>query len=158
MPFADAAGVDTSTGAPTSSSQSSELVWDSGSRATAMSGSVAIPEGSDADWSPTLLLATAAGASVLSTFIDLAQRVHLPLLGLVTQQRVDLDSHSDIAVVVINVCVTVPSATAAGNARIVWQRALREAPVLKALACRVSAEPSIVVVSDTGCNCEGAVA
>jgi hypothetical protein len=140
------------------SSLASELVWDSGAQATALSGSVAIPEGPAADWSPTLLLATAAGASLLSTFLDLAQRVRLPLLGVVTQQRVELDSHNDIAAVVITVCITTPSPTAAADAGTVWRRALREARVLRALACRVTAEPSFVVLSDAACACEGATA
>jgi hypothetical protein len=137
---------------------SSELVWDSGHQATALSGSVAIAEGPETEWSPTLLLATAAGASLLSTFINLAQRVHLPLLRLGTQQRVELDAHHEATEVIVNICITVPSPAAATDAGTVWRRALREAPVLKALACRVTAEPSIVALSDAVCACDGAVA
>ena len=139
-------------------SPASELVWDSDRQATALSGSVAIPEGPANDWSPTLLMATAVGASLLSTFLDLAQRVRLPLLGLVTQQRAELDTHNDIAGVTVTVCITVPSQAAATDAGTVWRRALREAPVLRALACRVTTEPSIVVLSNTACACEGASA
>ena len=137
---------------------SSELVWDSGRRATAISGTMAITEGPDTDWSPTLLLATTAGASLLSTFLDLAQRVHLPLLGLVTQQHAELGTQREIQSVIIAVCITVPTNAAAADAGTVWKRALREAPVLKALACRVVAEPSIVVLSDAACASEGATA
>ena len=145
----------TNADAQTPSSSSSELIWDTDRGATAVSGSVAIPEGPDSDWSPTLLLATSAGASLLSTFVDLARRVHLPLLGLITQQRVDLDARKDVSSVIVNVCITVPTRVAAADAHTVWMRALREAPVLKALACRVIAEPSIVVRSDGACACEG---
>jgi hypothetical protein len=155
MSFALRRTMNADTSAPTWS-PASELVWDSGRQATALAGSVAITEGPAADWSPTLLLATAAGASLLSTFIDLAQRVRLPLLGVVTQQRAELDAHNDITGVVITMCITIPSHTAAADAGTVWRRALREAPVLRVLACHVTAEPSIVVVSDAACACEGA--
>jgi hypothetical protein len=103
-------------------------------------------------------MATAVGASLLSTFLDLARRVRLPLLGLVTQQRAELDAHNDIAGVTVTVCITVPSQKAATDAGTVWRRALREAPVLRALACRVTAEPNIVVLSEAACACERASA
>jgi hypothetical protein len=133
---------------------SSELVWDSDRRATSISGNLTMPEGLDTDWSPSLLLATAAGASLLSTFIELAGRVHLPLVGLVTHQRIELDAHKEIAAVVITVCITVSSKAAASDAHTVWMRALREAAVLRALACRVAAEPRIVVDGDAACQCD----
>jgi hypothetical protein len=143
--------------AQTSPPHSSELVWDADRRATALSGTVALPEGPDSDWSPCLLLATSVGASLLSTFLDLARRVHLPLLGLVMQQRAELDAEDDVSAIIVTACITVPTRVAALDAHTVWTRALREAPILKALSCRVIAEPSIVVLSDAACACEGGV-
>jgi hypothetical protein len=153
MPFAPAmAAMSAHVHAQVSPPCSSELVWDAGRRATATSGSVAVPEGPDSDWSPSLLLATSVGASLLSTFIDLAQRVQLPVLGLVTQQRVERDALHDVSAIVVTVCITVPTRVAAANAHTVWLRTLHDAPVLKALSCRVIAEPSIVVLSDAACD------
>jgi hypothetical protein len=120
-----------------------------------MSGTVALPEGPDSDWPPPLLLATSVGASLLNTFIDLARRVRLPVLGLATQQRVELDAQKDVAAVIVTVRITVPTKAAAADAHTVWMRALREASVPKAVSCRIVAEPSFVVLSDVSCASEG---
>jgi hypothetical protein len=95
--------------ADTSPSPSSELTWDNGCGDKTISGTVAIPDGSDSHWSPSLLLATSVGASLLSTFLNLAQRVHLPLLGLATHQSIELDARSDVPAVIVTACITVPT-------------------------------------------------
>ena len=131
-----------------STSPSSELMWDNGCSDKTISGTVTIPEGADSHWSPSMLLATSVGASLLSTFLSLSQRVHLPLLGLSTHQSIELDAQSDVPAVIVTACITVPTKQAGADAHTVWRRTLREAPILKVLSCRVTAESSIVIGGD----------
>ena len=66
---------------PASASETSGLTWDVGCDGTATAGRVAVSAGDTSDWTPTRLLATAAGAPLLTTFVNLAAEAELPLLG-----------------------------------------------------------------------------
>ena len=127
----------------------SELVWDREGVATVSSGGYYLPAGVDSVWSPPLLLATAAGASLLITFLELARTANLPLLGYVAQQTPQLDfEHRDVARITIAVCISVPSDEAAAQARALWTQASQAAPVIRTLKCAVVCEAHVVVLSD----------
>ena len=127
--------------------ETSELVWDLNRDGTATAGRVALPAGDTCDWTPTRLLATAAGASLLTTFVGLAAEARLPLLGYVAQHRVTLDDHHILQLNVVP-CISVPSDVAAARARDLWNRTMETAPVLQVLRCAVVSEPRIVVLGD----------
>jgi hypothetical protein len=127
-----------------------EIVWDREGAATATSGVYVLPVGHDAAWAPPQLLATAASASLLSTFIELATDARVPVLGYVAQQRLEVDAATeDVTSITIIVCISVPSEGDAARARATWTRAIACAPVLRVLKCPVVSESSIVVLSDT---------
>jgi hypothetical protein len=133
---------------------STELVWDHGGTATAASGAYLLPAGTGTAWEAPLLLATAAGASLLATFIALARDAQVPVLGYVAQQRPQLATASDgIAAICITACISVPSEKAADRARTIWTLATRCAPALRVLKCPVVCESSIVVLSDEAIEC-----
>ena len=81
------------------------------------------------------LLATAAGASLLTTFVGMAAEARLPLLGNVAQHRATLDDH-DITQLNVVPCISVPSEVAAARAQDPWTRTMETAPVLKACDVR----------------------
>lgn len=127
----------------------SELVWDSERHATATAGQITLPSGATTDWTPALLLATAAGASLLTTFVAFATEARLPLLGYVAQQRPVLEDEQDtVAMLRISPCITVSTSAAEEDARTLWTRATERAPVLAALKCPVIYEPRFVVLGE----------
>jgi OsmC-like protein len=134
---------------PTDALQSTELVWDTSRVATARSEAFLLPQAPGMDWTPALLLATAAGASLLATFAEIADDAEVPILGYVAHQRADIAATTnEISGITLSVCVSVPSAAAAAAARAAWKLAINRAPVLRVVACPLHCEPSIVVVND----------
>lgn len=126
-----------------------EIVWDHEGTATAISGVCSLPAGPETAWSAPLLLATAAGSSLLETFLALAHEASITLLGYVAQQTPIVDELSDSVVeIAITACISVPSEQDARGARLVWEAATRTAPVLRALACAINCESHVVVLSE----------
>jgi organic hydroperoxide reductase OsmC/OhrA len=125
-----------------------ELVWDRERTGTAMAGEVALPASATHNWTPERLLATAAGASLMVSFTRLASEAHLALLGYVARQQATLAGGVNPAGVQVTACITVPSEAAASEARIVWDRAVAQDPLVNILACPVVCEPRIIVVGD----------
>lgn len=126
-----------------------EIIWDREGTATAISGVCSLSAGPEAAWSPPLLLATAASASLLTTFLSLAHDASIPLLGYVAQQTPVVDEiRGSIVEIAITACISVPSERSAGGARLVWETATRTAPVLRALQCPVTCEAHVVVLSE----------
>jgi hypothetical protein len=126
---------------------STELVWHNGCTATASSGTSRLLEGPDTDWDAPLLLATAAGASLLTEFIDLARGA--PVLGYTARQSTEVDAATgQIVRVIIKACIVVATAAAGTTADTAWTMAISRAPVLQALQCAVQCEHSLVVLDD----------
>lgn len=124
-----------------------ELVWDRGELATAASATLRLPTGSDAEWTPGTLLATAAAASLLTTFLELARGAGVPILGYVSRQRPHGEAAGGaVTSIAITACVSVASPAAVDAVRGLWGEAMRLAPVLKTLTCPVVGEPSIVAI------------
>ena len=100
------------------------------------------------DWTAELLLATAVGTSLLTTFAGLAADAGLTILGYVAQQTpTDGDARdADAFVLRVTPCITVASAAAAGQARALWDQAMQSAPLVKMLRCRFASEPHIIVL------------
>jgi hypothetical protein len=133
---------------PTDLPRSSELIWDEEQVATA-SARFFLHERPGTDWTPALLLATAAGASLLRTFVEITDDAQVPILSCVAQQQADVAATTkEVSSLTLSVCVTVPSAAAATAARAAWKLAIARAPVLRVLACPVHCEPSIVILEN----------
>ena len=129
--------------------QSSELFWATERGATATPGHPVLVDGSSSDWTPAGLLATAAGASLLTTFLEIAADAQLPVLGYVAQQSPDMDpATNEVSRIMLSACISVPTPGAAQAARIAWALAVKRAPILRALGRPVVANPSIVVLND----------
>lgn len=136
--------------------RSTELVWDRNDTATASSGGCLLHAGEDSAWSAPLLLATAAGVSLLDTFAALTRDMDVLLLGYVSQQCLHLDEGTDDVVgITITASISVPSEPAAVRARELWLLATKRAPVLRVLKCAIRFESSIVVLRDTATDAEG---
>ena len=127
----------------------SELVWDRDRLATATAGPLALAAGDVSDWTPDLLLATAVGTSLLTTFARLASDAGLDVLGYVAQQTADhLDDDERVCSLHVTPCITVATEAAAARARELWRQALEVAPIMSSLKCPVRSEPHIVVLPD----------
>lgn len=82
-------------------------MWDAGLAAAASSGR-SLSEGRST-WTPAGLLATAAGASLQSTFLDIADDAQLPILEYVAQQHpVDPLTH-EVSHIVLSARISVPT-------------------------------------------------
>jgi hypothetical protein len=134
---------------------STELVWDRERAATATSGDDVIPIGSGSAWTGQQMLATAASASLLATFMDLVGAAGVLVLGYVAQQHaVDAPDDGEIVRIDIVACISVPSEAGARAARAAWDTATDRAPVLRALKCAVACEAHIVILSDEAVECD----
>ena len=129
-------------------SEPTNRMWEAVRAATARS-ETALSEGPDSDRTPAGLLTTAAGASLQSTFLEIADDAQLPILGYVAQQHPDLDPRThEVSQIVLSACISVPTHHAEKAARAAWKLAVDRAPILRALGRVVHAEPSIIVLSD----------
>ena len=125
-----------------------ELVWDGNGSAIATSGALVLSAGASSGWNPVALLVTAAGVSLFNAFMELTRAADVPILGYVSQQRADVDARGNVRELSVMASISVPSYEAALRAQTVWTLAVRDAPVLRTLACPISCEPCIVVLSE----------
>lgn len=124
---------------------SSELTWD-GNRYPITAKRLTLTTTGCLDWTPAVLLATAVGASLVTTFAQLAAARGLRIVRYAAQQSATLtEDHGKIAAISITPCITVDSTAAADQARMLWSYALDTAPVVRALECPLICEPHIVV-------------
>lgn len=122
-----------------------ELVWDCNGSAIATSGALVLSAGASSGWNPVALLVTAAGVSLFDTFMELTRAADLPVLGYVSRQRADVDARGNVSELGVMASISVPSYEAALRAQVVWTLAVRD---LRTLACPISSEPCIVVLSE----------
>lgn len=123
-----------------------ELVWDCDESATATSGAFLLSAGLGTDWTPVALLITAAGVSLLNTFMEHARNAGVPILGYVAQQTADVDSRGDVVGISVTASISVPTNHSAAQAQGIWTLSVHDAPILRALECPVACEPCIVVL------------
>ena len=124
----------------------SDVVWDKEHRATVSTGWLTLPAGDSAGWAAEVLLATAVGSSVMTTFTDLAREADLRVLGYVAHQTADLVD--GVFRVHVNPCITVASAAAAERAHALWMEALALSPIIRALRHAPSSEPHFIVLPE----------
>jgi hypothetical protein len=126
-----------------------EVVWDREETATVASGPCVLAAGLDTAWPPALLLAAAAGVSVLTTFLALAADEGVTPLGYVAQQRPVTDplTHTITGIAIV-ASISVASHEEAAGARAAWRAATRAAPVLGIVNCPVTCEAHVVVLRE----------
>lgn len=131
------------------SATSSELVWDTASRGTAFlaaesSISIAGPHG----WSPEIILATSVAASIMTRFLALAASANLEVLGYVSRQHATPVDESHIGPIELSACIVTSTDEGAAHAQSLFDTAVTDATVVRALRTPPTAEVRITVLRD----------
>ncbi len=92
------------------------------------------------------LLISAAGVSLLNTFMEHARSAGVPILGYVAQQTADVDGRGDVVGISVTASISVATNHSAAQAQGIWTLSVHHAPVLRALECPVACDPCIVVL------------
>jgi hypothetical protein len=119
------------------------LTWDR--ERFADTGHVALPLADVVDWTPATLLATAAGASLMATFVSLAANAAVPVEAYTSTQTVLPGDGAAIDTIEIAPTITVAPGTPVDEVRELWHRASRQAPIMTAIACGIVFKPHIAV-------------
>lgn len=122
------------------------LTWDR--ERFADTGHVALPLADVVDWTPATLLATAAGASLMTTFVSLANHAGVPVQAYTSTQSVQPADGAVIETIEIAPRITVAAGTPVDEVHELWHRAGRQAPIMTAIACDVVFKPEIVVAEE----------
>jgi organic hydroperoxide reductase OsmC/OhrA len=116
-----------------------ELVWDASRAGTATAASGAtLLAGDSTDWTPEELLATAAAACLMRTFLRTADRAALDVLGYVTAA----DAIRPDGTIRLRVCVVTEGGAAASEARALCLQAVDESPLGRLLGDRLVVDVS----------------
>jgi organic hydroperoxide reductase OsmC/OhrA len=127
----------------------SELVWDAAARATAASaGTEPVHIGGLDGWSPEGLLATAVAASVMTRFLALAADDGLEVLGYVSCEAAAPGDGGTTPYVDIAPCIVVGSEADAARARTMFETAVDEAEVARALRHPIRTDVRVSVVAE----------
>jgi organic hydroperoxide reductase OsmC/OhrA len=124
-----------------------ELVWDNDRSGTCVSSDGAcLTAGDLAAWSPDDLLAMAAASCLMRTFLQIAAKEHVPVLGYVASASTNT-SDSGVAVHVES-CVVVDGECDQQRASDMLQRARGTSVVGRALGNRLTVHAAVRVLRD----------
>jgi organic hydroperoxide reductase OsmC/OhrA len=127
-----------------------ELVWDGARLASESSGcGDPIHIGETDGRRPEQLLALAADGSLMLTFLQLADRNRLEVLGYMSNARVSRDQASELELVLAP-CILIGNQAALSVASRLLDRALGESAVCRALRGVLRVKPEFVQTAATG--------
>jgi hypothetical protein len=129
----------------------SDLVWEGGLHGTVfIDNGVPLTAGADVGWTPEVLVATAAGAALMATFLRMAQEAGIEIVGYVSAQRVSGGPVNGCPSLLVSPCISVRTDAAAQAVLPLIEQAIDCARGGDATSCNLTVEPRVTVVPASG--------
>ena len=126
---------------------SSDLVWDGGLHATAfVDNGAPLVAGADVGWTPEVLVATATGAALMTTILELAARADIDIVGYVSEQRILDAGVVSRSTVFLAPCISVRSGAAADALQPMIAQAIATLPGSLAVGYELTINPRVTIV------------
>ena len=125
---------------------SSDMVWDGGLHATAFVDNAApLVTGADVGWTPEVLFATATGAALMSTILELAVPAGIDIAGYVSEQRILDSGVISRGTVFLAPCISVRSRAAADALQPLIVRAMAMMPESVVVGYELTITPRVTI-------------
>jgi hypothetical protein len=126
---------------------SSDLVWDGGLHATAfVDNGAPLVAGADVGWTPEVLFATATGAALMSTILELAVPAGIDIVGYVSEQRILDSGVISRGTILLAPCISVRSRAAADALQPLIARAIAMMPGSVVVGYELTIKPRVTIV------------
>jgi len=127
----------------------SDLVWESGFHGTVfVDNGLPLTAGADVGWTPEVLVATAAGATLMSAILRMADHAGIEILGYVSAQHVAGPAPNGCPALFVSPCISVRSIAAAEAIGPLIAEAIDRARASDLATRTLTVEPRVCVVPD----------
>jgi hypothetical protein len=127
----------------------SELFWETDDECIVQAGNVVVTAGEHESWTPEHLLVGGLAASIMGSFLRLAHRAGITVLGYASQQRIERFPDAEDPEIVLAPCIVVRTDDEVRRARLLFGDAVVESSVAGMLKCPRRFEPHIAAIDSS---------